>query len=115
MHELSLAINALEIVKDSAKENHLQSISKIIIEKGELSGVLDDSFIYALNILSKDTIAQNALIEIEYAPAMALCKSCSSEFMFTHFNKICPICKSSKNIEFNPSQFYVKSIEGEYI
>ena len=112
MHELSLAMSALEIVKESAKQNDLQSVEKIIMEKGELSGVLDDSFIYAFKILSKDTIAENAVVEIIYAQALAFCKSCNKDFVFTHFEKTCPICKSPKNIEFNPSQFYVKSIEG---
>ena len=113
MHEISLAMNVLEIVKETAQKNHLKNISMITMEKGELSGVLEESFIYAFGVISKDTIAAHAKIDILHSQATAVCKRCDKEFMITHVHKICPICNRSDEIEYTTSQFYIKSIEGD--
>ena len=112
MHELTLALSALDIINDTAKEHHLETVDQVIIEKGMLSGVLDDAFVSAFAIISKGTCAEHASLKIMLAPAMAWCKRCNQEFAMTHFDKICPTCDSTEDVEFNPSQFYVKSIEG---
>lgn len=113
MHEVSIMENAMKIVREKAKENDLNNISKITIKIGKLSGVLPEALEFAFQVISKGTIAQGAELLIEKVDASAMCDVCGITFEIDHFNKLCPNCnKFSTNI-LSGYELYVNTIEGE--
>jgi Zn finger protein HypA/HybF involved in hydrogenase expression len=51
MHEMSLAINIVEIACQTAKQNGAEEITSIEIDVGQLAGVLEDSLSFCFKPL----------------------------------------------------------------
>jgi len=64
MHEFSLAIEVINLAQREAEKNLAESIQEITIEVGDLSGVEADAFESALELLVKESILENADINI---------------------------------------------------
>jgi hydrogenase nickel incorporation protein HypA/HybF len=67
MHELSIAEELLQIITEKASQVGIGKIERINLKIGEFSGILPDALVFAFEMLSRDTIAQSAEIEIEQA------------------------------------------------
>ena len=80
MHELSIMTNILEIVLEHAEKNNARKVDKINLTIGELSDVIPQWAQEYFDMLSKDTIAENAELIIEKVPAIIKCSSCGHEY-----------------------------------
>ncbi|GIM28087.1 putative hydrogenase nickel incorporation protein HypA [Clostridium polyendosporum] len=113
MHEVSIVQNVIEIASKKAEENNLKKINKISLRVGELSGVMEDSLVFAFNCVSKGTAAEGAEFEIVKVEATAECEKCKITFKVDHFNKLCPECnKFSSNI-ITGYELLIYTIEGD--
>jgi hydrogenase nickel incorporation protein HypA/HybF len=79
MHELSLAVSIIETAIRAAKEHDAKKILEINVEIGDLTVVSEDRLRFTLEITSKDTIAENAKINIERKPGRIRCMKCGYE------------------------------------
>jgi len=79
MHELSLAVSIIETVLKAAKEYDAKKILEINVEIGDLTVVSEDRLRFTLEITSKDTIAEDAKINITRMPGRIRCKKCGYE------------------------------------
>ncbi len=79
MHELSLAVSIIETAVKAAKEHNAKKILEINLEIGDFTVVSEDRLRFALEITSKDTIAEDAKINIERTPGRIRCKKCGYE------------------------------------
>lgn len=115
MHELSIALSVIRIVEKVACANNLKHIHKIIIRKGELSGVLEDSFLFAFESLGGYTEVDLKDTKIEFVSVQAIgeCMKCHSKFKLNLYNKRCPYCKDENIYYHSVYDFVVESIEGE--
>lgn len=111
MHELSIAINIIEIVQEEVEKAHAVSVSKIELEIGTLSGVELD----ALEMAMAETIGQAGMkaAEIIYhsIEAKAICEECCNEFDPFDFNKVCPYCNSLHTNLLKGKELNIRSIE----
>lgn len=113
MHEVSIMEGALSIVENVAIENNFKKVINITLMIGELSGVMDESLIFAFRCLSKDTVAEDAEIKIEKVKATAMCEICNIVFPIDHFNKLCPNCNNFSSLILTGYELYINSVEGE--
>jgi hydrogenase nickel incorporation protein HypA/HybF len=115
MHELSVMSNILEIVLDYAGKYRVQRVSKINLEVGELSDLLPEWMQTYFDFVSKDTLADKAVLSIEKLPALLRCRSCSHEYGFTRDNWqfACPACDSADVEILQGREFRIVSIEVE--
>jgi Zn finger protein HypA/HybF involved in hydrogenase expression len=67
MHELHTAQNLLNLTLKKAKENKAKKIIKINISLNKKDHITPGNLLYHLNLLTKDTIAQDTKIEIKKA------------------------------------------------
>ncbi|MFH0896167.1 MAG: hydrogenase maturation nickel metallochaperone HypA [Bacteroidota bacterium] len=95
MHELSIASQIIDIAEDKAKELGVKKISKIEIEIGTLSGVVRDNLEFAMQLATKDTCLDGAVIEMIEIQAFARCTACSTEFEMKQFYDGCPSCNTT--------------------
>jgi hydrogenase nickel incorporation protein HypA/HybF len=98
MHELGIAQNILEIVRQSVSKDQEPSIKWIRIRVGDLSGVVPDSLDFCFSALISETDMRQAGLAIERVPTKSRCKSCGHPFEIEDMVFVCPACKST-NVE----------------
>ncbi len=90
MHELSIIENTLEIALENAK--NAGKIHWLKMRIGEISGVVPEALHFAFDVVTKDTIAEGATLEIETVPVNCYCQKCELEFKPLDLCYECPNC-----------------------
>ena len=93
MHEFSLAIEVINLAQREAEKNNAENIQEITIEVGNLSGVEADAFESALQLLVRESILENADINIIRTPGKGKCNACNYEFDMKYRIDTCPKCQ----------------------
>ena len=94
MHELSLAMETIELVTREAEKTGVSLIQEIVIEVGCLSGVEADAFEFALELMVKGSLLENAIIRLIRTPGKGKCTACDLEFIMNQRLDTCPECNS---------------------
>ncbi len=92
MHEMSLALEILSIVKSTARQNNAGSVTDISVEVGSLAGVMIPSLEFCLEAAKKGTCAQEADIHIFEIPGRGECPQCGRSYHMELFYSPCPEC-----------------------
>lgn len=110
MHEMSIALNIVDLASDYAKREAASVIERIDIDVGTLSGVLVDSLSFCFDAASKNTLAENAKLVINTIPAKGQCKECDNQFTVQQWPSPCPDCGSYFIAVSSGKELKVKSI-----
>ncbi len=110
MHEMSLAMNIVEIATKTAIQNTAKCINTIDVEIGELAGVLVDSLEFCFEAASKNTPAENAALNIISVPGKGRCTSCQKSFKTDTFFPLCPHCDGVSVEILEGKELTIKSI-----
>jgi hydrogenase nickel incorporation protein HypA/HybF len=92
MHELSIAVNIVEIVEEHLAAAKAVSAAEVELDIGNSSGVVIEALQFALEEAVKKTSMANAKIIINEIPSQAKCLSCSNEFIPDDIITPCPKC-----------------------
>ena len=92
MHEMTIAMNIIDIVCKQANDENAHIINSVDLEIGELSGILIDSLKFCFEAACKNTLADGAIINIHTIKAEAFCKSCNKLFRIKSDFSPCPTC-----------------------
>ncbi len=92
MHEVSIMAQTLELALDHAQKQSARQIHRIKLKVGELSGVVPEALKFAFDVVIQDTIAQNAILEIETLSVECYCSHCQELFYPTDIIHLCPHC-----------------------
>jgi len=92
MHELSIAMNIVEIVEEHSGGPDGRSISAVELDIGDNSGVVIEALQFALEEAIKSSVMANAEIRINSIPAICKCLSCKHEFVPDDIITPCPEC-----------------------
>ncbi len=76
---MSFALAILENVLRIAEERNARIVRKIRVEVGELLMINPEQLEFCFKSISKETIAENADLEIEVAKAEITCSKCGDE------------------------------------
>jgi len=98
MHELGIAQNILEIVRQSVLKEQIEAVRGIKVRVGQLSGVVPDSLDFCFNVIVNDTELRRASLAIEQVPTTSECRNCMHRFQVEEFDFVCPACRST-NLE----------------
>ncbi len=110
MHELSIAMNIIEIVSQQARKSNLPVIDEIEIEIGKLSGVEIEALEFVMGIAAHGTILENSRTIITEIPGIARCLVCSKEFITESLFAQCPECKEFNFEILQGQELRVKSL-----
>jgi len=113
MHELSLAAEVIDLASREAKKNDIGSVTEIVVEVGDLSGVEADIFQSALEMIVKDTILGHADLRLIRTAGMGKCDACKKEFEMHQRIELCPDCGCFPSEISGGQEFRVLSISGE--
>lgn len=117
MHELSMANGILKAVLSNAEENGATEVTEVTVEIGKLALLNSEQVRFMLDVLSEDTIANDAKFTMVEIPIEIKCKECgyvgeAENDDLDHYAPMveCPKCKN-KLIEItNGKDCIVKNI-----
>lgn len=113
MHELSIAESLIGIITEEAKNHNMVRIKKIKLQVGELATVVPESLTFCFELVSRDTVAEGAVLEIETIEVVARCDSCDFSFQVQDQMFLCPKCDGPVFELVSGRELSVTSIEGE--
>ncbi len=80
MHELAITERILEVVLKHTRGQDVNRVVRIHLRIGALSDLEDEWIQHYFEYLSRGTVAENAKLAIEHAPAVLRCTSCECSF-----------------------------------
>jgi hydrogenase nickel incorporation protein HypA/HybF len=92
MHELSLAMNLVELAESEMLKSGSSSIFSVNVMVGRLSGVDPDALKFMLDLSKKNTLLENALINFDLVDGKGSCRNCHHEFIVETLAPVCPAC-----------------------
>ncbi|MEN8224229.1 MAG: hydrogenase maturation nickel metallochaperone HypA [Bacteroidota bacterium] len=92
MHELSIAMNIVEIVEEQLNGSEAVKVEELELDIGNSSGVIIEALRFALEEAIKSSILENADIIINEIPSKCKCISCAHEFVPEDIITPCPKC-----------------------
>ncbi|MCF6159389.1 MAG: hydrogenase maturation nickel metallochaperone HypA [wastewater metagenome] len=113
MHEMSIIMSMMEIVKYHMMENRVTHLKKLKIRVGKLTAVEPQSLMFCFEVYTHGTSMEGAFLEIEDVPLLSKCKNCKDEFYREEFFSHCPVCNSDFIENISGHELDVVSMEAE--
>lgn len=92
MHEMSLAESMREIVEETARANGATAVSLVRLRIGCLAPVERDALRFCFDVVTKGSLAEGAILEIESVDGTAWCWDCSQSVALAGLGEACPVC-----------------------
>ena len=113
MHEVGIINTMLKTIEAAMKKNHLTKIEKIVLQVGELSGVLPHYMMECFQAAVHKTRFQDTKLELEIVPGIAKCNRCGLEFNGLKYDLTCPTCGNRHDLKrLSGDGLIIKEIQG---
>lgn len=89
MHEMSITQSVVEICEGHAAGRR---VTDVVLEIGELSGVVAESIEFCFEACSKGTLLDGARLKVEVVPGVGNCPACHGDFPVGSLFEPCPGC-----------------------
>ena len=114
MHELSIALSVLDIVRSAAAESGLTHVTIVRLRVGRASGVQPEALRFAFDCSKAGTPAAAARLEIEEVPVGGHCEVCDCDFTSAEpYVLACPLCGGTSFRVITGDELHVLDLEGE--
>jgi len=113
MHEMSLCESVLGILEDNARRQGFQRVKVVWLEIGALSGVEPDAMRFCFDAVVRNTLADQARLEIIEIPGEAWCMQCSKTVQVAQRFDACPECGSYQLQVTGGEEMKIKELEVE--
>jgi hydrogenase nickel incorporation protein HypA/HybF len=95
MHEVSIALNLIDIVTEECRKSGGSTIETINLRIGRASGIMTDALLFAFDAVKAGSVAERAHLNIEEVPVAGHCRECSGDFKVgEEYVLRCPCCGS---------------------
>ncbi|MEY4768542.1 MAG: hydrogenase maturation nickel metallochaperone HypA [Pseudomonadota bacterium] len=92
MHELSLCEHILQTLQQQAQIQSYSQVKKVCLTIGTLAYVEIEAMRFCFEVVMKNTLAEQAILEIIEIQAQAWCKNCQQFISVNSFYDSCPYC-----------------------
>jgi hydrogenase nickel incorporation protein HypA/HybF len=92
MHELTLAMNLLEIAEEELSRSGSAHVVSIDVEAGKLSGVDTDALSFAFSVSVRGSVMAETKLNISEKRGTGYCSICLAEFEMNTIFDVCPHC-----------------------
>ena len=114
MHELSIALNIVDIAGAEAKRHGAAAVSSVHIRLGPLSGVVKEALLSAFEIAREQSLLATAEMVIEDVPIRSYCQQCQREVTVARVQAlVCPTCSSPAGKVLSGRELEVSALEIE--
>ena len=112
MHELGIVFHIIKSVEQVAADNELEKISAVVLELGEVSGVIPDYLTDCWKwATAKSELVSGSELKIETLPALTHCDGCGRDYPTVAHGKTCPHCQSGNTWLLTGNEVNIKEIE----
>ena len=114
MHEMGIVLHLAKTLEETAKEEQLQKIGRVVLQVGEVSGIMTDLFTEAWDYFKgRYPVLTESELVLEQIPAITWCDSCKSRYETVKYGKECPNCHSGETWLLQGNECVIKEIEAE--
>ena len=111
MHELSLAQNIVDSIKENVEVEKLPLVRGVKMEIGAASGVVSDSLVFAFNAIVKNSPLSSAYMVAEVVPFIVHCSDCQIDTINETGFMVCGHCGSGSVSIVSGTELVLKQIE----
>jgi len=116
MHELPVMKSILDIVLKHAHKHKVGKVRAVQLEVGMLSDLEDEWMQRYFDYLSKDSLAEGAVLKIQWNPIVFQCEECGNSFEAERRSLqdiACPACGQKKLSLVSGREYRIKNLEVE--
>lgn len=95
MHEMTIAQNLIEIIKDEMIRHDAKALKSALLHVGQLTAIVPESLSFCFEVMTSGTEMEGAELIIEIIPLKAMCRECEKTFEVQDYAFECPHCGSS--------------------
>lgn len=111
MHEMSIMMEVIRIVDDMAEKNDIKHVQEIVLDVGELSGVVPEYMTEYFPIIVADLpLYQGTKLKMITIPGRAICENCGAGFNVIEYEGYCPKCGSFDKTVISGEEFSIREI-----
>ena len=112
MHELGIVFHMRDLLEEVAEEQGLTRVSKVVVDLGEVSGVMTDLFVDAWEWASdKSDLLRGAELEVHQIDAVTVCDDCGKTYATIPQGRTCPHCGSLHTELLRGRELEIREIE----
>jgi hydrogenase nickel incorporation protein HypA/HybF len=113
VHEMSIAESVLQIIEDQARADGYARVNAVWLEIGQLAGVETESLRFCFDVVTRDSVARDARLEIIETAGQGWCMECACTVAVTARYEPCPNCGSFQIQVTGGEEMRVKELEVE--
>jgi len=114
MHEIGVLNNALKSIEAITREENIKHVSKIVLEVGELTGILPTVFEMVFPMLIEDwPLFRDAELVLQIRPGRGLCNGCNNMYNVFRHEGVCPACGSRDKTVISGTELIIREITAE--
>jgi len=113
MHEYSIVQALLTQCEELARENDAQSVTKVVVKIGKMSGVEPYLLESAFNTFKEQTVCEGAELILDVQPLVIECKQCGAITKLCTMYIKCPSCESVDVKVIDGEELFLMSLEME--
>ncbi len=114
MHELGIILHIAKTLDETAEENKITKIGKVVLEVGEVSGIVSDLMTDCWDYFKvKHPVLTESELVLETVKAYTFCEDCEKTYETVKYGRTCPFCGSEKTYLLVGKDVVIKEIEAE--
>ena len=113
MHEMGVVLTIVSTAERAAKSNNAFKVSGIVLQIGELSGVLPHFVEVCWPAAIQNSMLEEAKLVIEVIPGLGTCMACGEEYNILQHEATCPSCTAQEWDPLSGREVMIKEIAVE--
>lgn len=113
MHEMSICEGILQVMEEQAEQQNFSRVKRVWLEIGPLSGVELEALRFGFDVVTRNSLAEHAELEIIETPGEAWCLECSKTVPVRQRFDSCPECDSYQLQVTSGEELRIKELEVE--
>jgi len=113
MHEMSLCEGVLQVLQTEAKTQGFKKVIAVWLEIGDLSSVEPEAMLFSFDVVTRNSLADGAKLNIVNIPGIAWCMQCSKNVTVKQRFDECPDCGSFQLQITGGDEMKIKELEVE--
>lgn len=112
MHELGIVTYVAKTVSRIAEEQDVKKVAEVILEIGEVSGIIGEYLEDCWNYFRKNyPVLADAKLQCEVLPTVTWCEDCKNEYATVRYGRTCPCCGSGKTYLLTGNECNIKELK----
>ncbi len=111
MHEMALCQGMVDLIAEQQRQLGFERVKRVIVEVGALGHVDPHALEFAFEVGARDSVAQDATLEIREIPGSGWCMDCCDTVEIPRRGEGCPNCGGYQLIVQQGEELKLKELE----